>query len=72
MTLEADKETVRRWITGIWDEGSREVFAELVSADYVYRASGQEDQRGEAVLEFGNAFRSAIPDLNNTIEGEIN
>ncbi len=50
MTLEADKETVRCWITGMWDEGSPEVFAELASADYVYRAPGQEDQRGEAVL----------------------
>ncbi len=47
MTLEADKETVRRWITGIWDEGSPEVFAGRIIEDLeIYDSLGLLTQLG--------------------------
>ena len=68
---EASKELVRRWITGIWDNGDKELFRELATEDYVYSYPGQEELRGDAFLGFGDSIRSAIPDLKNTIEQQF-
>ena len=65
---EASKELVHRWIVGVWDNGDRELYAELATEDYVFSYPGSEDLRGEAFLGFGDSVRAAIPDLNNTIE----
>ena len=68
---EASKELVRRWLTGIWDNGDKELFRELATEDYVYSYPGQEELRGDAFLDFGDSIRSAIPDFNNTIEQQF-
>ncbi len=68
---EASKELVRRWIIGIWDNGDRELFGELATEDYVYSYPGSGDLRGDAFFGFGDMVRSAIPDLNNTIEQQF-
>ncbi len=65
---EASKELVHRWIVGIWDNGDRELYAELATDDYVYSYPGSGDLREQAFFDFGDSVRAAIPDLNNTIE----
>jgi steroid delta-isomerase-like uncharacterized protein len=65
---EASKELVHRWIIGVWDNGNRGLYAELTTEDYVYSYPGSDDLREEAFFAFGDSVRTAIPDLNNTIE----
>jgi len=68
---EASKELVRRWLVGVWDNGDREIFRELAADDYVYSYPGEDGLRGDAFIAYGDSIRSAIPDLNNTIEHQL-
>jgi steroid delta-isomerase-like uncharacterized protein len=68
---EASKEQVRRWITGIWVRGNFELLQELATEDYVYSYPGQEGLRGNSFVDYVRTIRSAIPDLNNTIEEQV-
>jgi steroid delta-isomerase-like uncharacterized protein len=71
MDADALKETTRRWIIGIWDNADFSLIDELASADYVFRAEGDEEVRRAALREYVSSMRSAIPDLNNTIEMQV-
>ena len=71
MTLEKNKELVRRWMTGIWEEGNTQLLKELAAENYSYYAPGQGEFRDESFVGFVNAVRAAIPDLNNTFEEQI-
>ena len=71
MSTENNKETVRRWIIGIWNSGDFGLIEELASEDYVYEAPSHGEIRGDAFRDFVAEVRSAFPDLNNTIESQI-
>lgn len=71
MPTESNKETVHRWIKGIWDGGNVGLMDELASDGYAFSSPGHGEMRGEAFREFVAQVRSAFPDLNNTIESQI-
>ncbi len=71
MTSDKNKELVRRWMTGIWDDGNTQLLQELAVDNYFYYAPGQGEFRDESFIGFVNAVRAAIPDLNNTFEEQI-
>lgn len=73
MTLEEQKATARRWIIGIWNTGNLELIDEMALADrYSYQSvPGDEAIRGQSFKDFVVAFRSAFPDLHNTIEWQV-
>jgi len=71
MTSDVSKDLVRRWITGIWDNGEIQLLQDLALESYSWSAPGQGEFRDEAFVGFVNAIRSAIPDLNNTIEQQF-
>jgi len=68
---ETSKELVGRWITGIWGRGNIELLQELATEDYSYSYPGQEGLRGDAFVDYVHAIRSAIPDLDDTIEQQV-
>jgi steroid delta-isomerase-like uncharacterized protein len=71
MDSDSSKDLVRRWIKGIWDNGKTQLLQELALESYSWSAPGQGEFRDEAFVGFVNAIRSAIPDLNNTIEEQF-
>lgn len=71
MSSEAKKETVRRWLAGIWDDGNTELLQELATEDYGYSYPGQDILQGEAFVGFVDSIRSAIPDLTNAIHEQV-
>ena len=71
MTSDEKKELVLRWISGIWEGGNTQLLQELAVESYVYFAPGQGEFRDESFVGFVNAIRTAIPDLNNTIEQQV-
>ena len=68
---DVSKDLVRHWITGIWDNGDKDLFRELATDDYVYSFPGEAGLRGNAFLAYADSVRAAIPDLKNTIEEQI-
>lgn len=68
-----NKEMVRRWIIGLWDEMSFSLLTELATPDYAYHGpdTGPEGLKGAACIEFVKTCNSALPGKHNTIEGQI-
>jgi hypothetical protein len=72
MTPDERKATTRRWILGIWDQGSFGLIEELPVPDrYACQVPGQEALRGQSFHDFVCAVRAAFPDLRNTIESQV-
>jgi predicted ester cyclase len=69
MSVERNKELVRRWFAEVGDQGELERIGEFIAADSVYR-------RGAEVVPFGPAewqtvlqrWRWTFPDVRHTIE----
>lgn len=71
MTSDEKIELVRRWISEIWERGNIQVVKEMGTDGYSYSASGQGEFRDESFVDFVNAIRIAVPDLNNTYEQQV-
>lgn len=72
MSDEARKHLLRRWILEVWGGGNLSLVDQLVSPTYVYSAPGLGEFRGpNAIKELVSTFRTAFPDLTNTIEEQI-
>jgi steroid delta-isomerase-like uncharacterized protein len=67
----AEKAAVQRWILGVWDRGELSLVDELASDSYSYTAPGRTDLRRQAFKAFVTDVRSAFPDLQNTISGQL-
>lgn len=72
MSAEPRKQLVRRWILEMWGGGKLELVDELTSAAYVYHAPGNVTVQGrDGLKQFVTVFRTAFPDLANTIQDQI-
>ena len=72
MSGETRKRTMIRWSLEMWGGGNLALVEELASPDYVYRAPGIEEVRGaKAFKELVTFYRTAFPDLSNTIEDQV-
>lgn len=71
MDSETAKETTRRWLIGIWDEGNLSLMDELASPDYTYSVPGREDLQGDDFRQFLSSVRVAFPDLHNSIDEQV-
>jgi steroid delta-isomerase-like uncharacterized protein len=71
MDSQALKDTTRRWITGIWDNGDLSLIEEMTAEGYAFRLPRPDTTGREAFPDLVNAFRTAFPDLNNTIEEQV-
>ncbi len=72
MSTEQNKAILRQWLCEMWGGGDLALVDELASAEYVYDASGIGAVRGgEALKDLVTKYRTAFPDLNNTIENQL-
>jgi steroid delta-isomerase-like uncharacterized protein len=68
---EANKETARRWIVGLWDDMNFGLLTEMATANYTYSNPGTTDLGGPACVDLVKFMHCAFPDLHNTIEGQV-
>jgi steroid delta-isomerase-like uncharacterized protein len=72
VTVDTNKNIVQRWINEAWGGVNLDLADELVTANYVFRAPGLPDARGpDGIKGLIGMFRTAFPDLSNTIEEQI-
>jgi len=72
VVAEANKALVRRFVEEVINHGNLALIDELFTGDVVYRGSNNVDFRGtEGVRQFVTTFRSAFPDIQLTILGEM-
>jgi len=71
MSSDTNKETVHRWLVGIWNDGNTGLLQELATEDYECSYPGQDVLRGDAFADYVRMVHSAFPDLNNTIEQQV-
>ena len=69
MSAESQKRLITRWVLEMWGGGNLGLVDELTAEGYVYRAPGMPDVRGRTALKaLVTFYRTAFPDLTNTIE----
>ena len=71
MDSQALKETTRRWITEVWDNGNFALFEEMAAENYTFRLPRPDKTEKGGFRDLLGSFRSAFPDLNNTIEEQV-
>jgi steroid delta-isomerase-like uncharacterized protein len=72
MSSELRKGTMTRWVLEVWSGGNLNLVDELTSNHYVYRAPGIQDVQGQQALkDLVTLYRTAFPDLSNTIEDQV-
>ena len=70
MSTETNKATVRRWITEGWNKGNLSLVDEMYTPDFVQHDPGSPVPvtSHEALKGYVTVFRTAIPDLQFTID----
>ncbi len=72
MSTEKNKAILRRWVCEMWGGGNLALVDRFCSAEYVYSAPGIGEVKGrEALKNLVTEYRTAFPDLNNTIENQV-
>ena len=71
MDSQALKDTTRRWIREVWDNGNFALIEEMAAESYTFHLPRPETTERGALPDLIGAFRSAFPDLNNTIEEQF-
>ncbi len=72
MPTNTNQQTMTRWITEMWGGGDLSLVDQFTSADYVYRAPGQDDVQGaKALKDLVTFYRTVFPDLSNVIAEQI-
>jgi steroid delta-isomerase-like uncharacterized protein len=76
VSVEANKEVVRRWYRDLWNRWDLEAADEIVHEDLSFRGSlGTEMSGVEALKDYVRTVRAAFPDFHNRIDklvGEAN
>lgn len=70
MDHEARKRTAKRWIHGLFDEANFDLIGELAADGWRYRANG-DVYDATTIQDFVRTLRTAMPDLNNTVEEQV-
>jgi hypothetical protein len=71
MDAQEMKDTARRWITGIFDEGNFDLIQELTTEDYFFYMPNPGKISRDDLPGLVTGFRTAIPDLHNTIHEQL-
>lgn len=72
MSPEEHKNQIRRWILEVWRGGNLSLTDQLVSPTYVFAAPGMPEARGpEGIKQLIAMYRTAFPDMTNTIDEQI-
>jgi steroid delta-isomerase-like uncharacterized protein len=71
MDAQEMKDTTRRWMTGIFDNGDFDLINELTADEYTFDHPRLGLVKREAFTDMVNVFRTACPDLNNTFEEQV-
>jgi len=72
MSTEQNKSAVRRWIEEGWNKGNLAVIDQVYAPNYVQHEPAPETvNSSEALKQYVDAFRTAFPDLNLSIEDLI-
>ena len=71
MDAQEMKDTTRRWMTGIFDNGNFDLIEELTAESYTFHHPRLGVVERDAYADLANLFRSAFPDLNNTFEEQV-
>lgn len=65
------KDTARRWILGLFDQGDFGLIDQLASPDWTFRINANEPVKAQAFRQMVTELRAAFPDLNNTIHEQV-
>lgn len=68
MSVEANKENIRRHVDEIWHGGDLSVVDELFAPNYIIHAAGEEGSGPEYFKQFAARMRAAMSDLHFTID----
>jgi len=72
MSVEENKENIRRHVDEIWHKGNMEVVNELIAPNYVLRNPEGGDITGpDGFKQMGLTQRNAMPDIHFTIDNMI-
>jgi len=71
MDSQALKDTTRRWIIEVWDNGNFGLFEEMAAENYTFFLPRPDQTERGSFPDLLKGFRSAFPDLNNTIEEQF-
>ena len=72
MISTSKKQILERWIHEVWSGGDFALLDELAAPNFVFRTPGQDAIRGAmGMKQFISIYRTAFPDLSNTIHEQI-
>jgi len=72
MSVEENKENIRRHVDEIWHKGNMEVIPELIAPNYVLRNPEGDDLTGtDGFKQMATNQRTAFPDIHFTIDHMI-
>lgn len=71
MSVEENKENIRRHVEEIWHKGDLSVVEELIAPNYVVHSEGDDINGIEGFKQMATSQRAAIPDLHFTIDGMV-
>jgi len=66
MSVEENKEVVRRLIEEVWNQGKADVIDELIAPDFVHHGSGIRGREGHRKLLAD--VKAILPDVHETVE----
>ena len=71
MTPEQMKETARRWLTGLFDNGNYGLIQEMTTEDYAFHLPRPGRIAKDDLPALIEGFRVSIPDLHNVIHEQL-
>ena len=71
MSVEQNKENIRRHVDEIWHKGNMEVVDELIALNYVVHSTGDDITGIDGFKQMATSQRTAVPDLHFTIDHMI-
>jgi steroid delta-isomerase-like uncharacterized protein len=71
MDSQALKDMTSRWIHGVWDEGNFDLVGEMTTEGYKFRLNQREPFGVDKFPDMVSMYRTAFPDMKNTIEEQV-
>ena len=71
MSVEENKENIRRHVDEIWHKGNLEVVDELIAPNYIVHSEGDDITGIDGFKQMATSQRTAVPDLHFTIDNMI-
>lgn len=71
MSIEENKENIRRHVDEIWHKGNLDIIPELIAPNYAFATTEQEYKGPEGFKQFVTNYRTAFPDIHFSIDGMV-